>query len=81
MTDALQALYDYTLSQRFSFFLMNDRYRDAEKVYTDHLRTLERELPQAQRDVLQKLCDAQDEQRDLELEAMFQAARAVLAEL
>lgn len=81
MTDSLQALYDYTLEHRFSAFLLGDNYRDAGDMFARHLHTLEQVLPQAQKDILEKLCDALEEQRDIELEAMFQAAWAVMREL
>ncbi|MDO4316463.1 MAG: hypothetical protein Q4C45_11870 [Oscillospiraceae bacterium] len=81
MTDSLQALYDYTLEHRFPVFLMDDNYRYAGDIFSKHLHTLEQALPPAQKDILKKLCDALDEQRDIELEAMFQAAWAVMREL
>lgn len=81
MTDSLQALYDYTLEHRFSSFLTDDNYRYAGDLFRKHLCTLEQDLPQDQKDILKKLCDALDEQRDIELEAMFQAAWAVMREL
>ena len=81
MTPALQALYDYTLENRFSALLTDQTYKNLESLFQQHLDTLYRELPQSQRETLEKLCDALWEQRDLELEALFQAAWAVSREL
>ena len=59
MTDTMQALYRYTAEGRF----------------LDKLeQTLRQLLPAGERDLLSRLETARLEQRDLELEAMFQAA-------
>lgn len=81
MTDSLQALYEYTLERRLSAFLLSDNYRDASDLFHRHRHILEQDLPQAPKDILEKLCDALYEQRDIELEAMFQAAWHVAREL
>lgn len=74
MTASLQSLYSYTLAHRFSSFLTDDNCRYAGDLFRKHPHTLEQGLPQDQKDILKKLCDAPEEQRDIELEAMFQAA-------
>ena len=81
MTDALQALYDYILENRFSAFLTSGNYRTAGDLVDRHLNTLRRSLSEPGKTVLDNLCDALYEQRDLELEAMFQAAWQVSREL
>lgn len=81
MTDSLQALYEYTLERRLSAFLLSDNYRDAGDLFHWQRHILEQDLPQAQKDILEKLCDALYEQRNIELEAMFQAAWHVAREL
>ena len=81
MTPALQALYDHTLETRFSAFLTAPEYRDADALFVKHLDALRQTLPPEQKATLEKLCDALSEQRELELEAMFQAAWHVAREL
>lgn len=81
MTAALQALYDHTLETRFSAFLMTQDYQTADGLFTKHLDALRQTLPPEQKAILEKLCDALYEQRDMELEAMFQATWRVAAEL
>lgn len=81
MTDALQALYDYTLESRFSAFLQGQNYRDAAELFSRRLDALCQLLPQERRNELDQLCYTLYAQRDLELQAMFQAAWHVAREL
>ena len=81
MTDALQALYDYTLENRFSAFLTSGDYRTAGDMVDRNLDALRRSLSEPGKTVLDNLCDALYEQRDLELEAMFQAVWSVAREV
>lgn len=81
MTQTLQALYDYTLESRFSAFLTSQDYQTAGDLFNGYLDVLHQILPKEQSDILEKLCDALYEQRDMELEAMFQATWRVAAEL
>ena len=74
MTGTMQALYDYTLENRFTAFLTGRDYAEADSLAEALLNALRGELPQPQRERLDRLSDALMEQRDLELEAMFQAA-------
>ena len=70
MTDTMQALYRYTAEGRFSSYLTGADYRVLDKLE----QTLRQLLPAGERDLLSRLETARLEQRDLELEAMFQAA-------
>lgn len=81
MTPALQALYDYTLESRFSAFLTSRDYQSAGDLFNRYLGVLHQTLPKEQSGILEKLCDALFQQRDMELEAMFQATWQVAAEL
>lgn len=81
MTQALQALYDHALETRFSALLVTPDYHTADELFSKHLDALRRMLQPEQKVILDKLCDALYEQRDLELEAMFQAAWCVAREL
>ena len=81
MTGTMQALYDYTLENRFTAFLTGRDYAEADSLAEALLNALRGELPQPQRERLYRLSDALMEQRDLELEAMFQAAWSVAREV
>lgn len=81
MTGIMQALYDYTLENRFTAFLTGRDYAEADSLAEALLNALRGELPQPQRERLDRLSDALMEQRDLELEAMFQAAWSVAREV
>lgn len=81
MTGTMQALYDYTLENRFTAFLTGRDYAEADSLAEELLNALREELPQPQRERLDRLSDALMEQRDLELEAMFQAAWSVAREV
>lgn len=81
MTGTMQALYDYTLENRFTAFLTGRDYAEADSLAEELLNALRGELPQPQRERLDRLSDALMEQRDLELEAMFQAAWSVAREI
>lgn len=81
MTVTMQALYDYTLENRFTAFLTGRDYAEADSLAEALLNALRGELPQPQRERLDRLSDALMEQRDLELEAMFQAAWSVAREV
>ncbi len=81
MTGTMQALYDYTLENRFTAFLTGRDYAEADSLAEELLNALRGELPQPQRERLDRLSDALMEQRDLELEAMFQAAWSVAREV
>ncbi|MDY3985928.1 DUF6809 family protein [Dysosmobacter sp.] len=81
MTDTVRALYDYVLENRFSAFLTDREYHTVDSLVEAHLDALRRELPQDQRERLDKLWDALGDQRGIELEAMFQAAWAAAREL
>ena len=60
MTDTMQALYRYTAEGRFSSYLTGADYREVCRVLDKLEQTLRQLLPAGE--------------RDLELEAMFQAA-------
>ena len=81
MTGTMQALYDYTLENRFTAFLTGRDYAEADSLAEALLNALRGELPQPQRERVDRLSDALMEQRDLELEAMFQAAWSVAREI
>ena len=81
MTGTMQALYDYTLENRFTAFLTGRDYAEADSLAEALLNALRGELPQPQRERLDRLSDALMEQRDLVLEAMFQAAWSVAREV
>ena len=81
MTGIMQALYDYTLENRFTAFLTGRDYAEADSLAEALLNALRGELPQPQRERLDRLSDTLMEQRDLELEAMFQAAWSVAREV
>lgn len=81
MTGTMQALYDYTLENRFTAFLTGRDYAEADSLAEALLNAIRGELPQPQRERLDRLSDALMEQRDLELEAMFQAAWSVAREV
>lgn len=81
MTSTLRALYDYVLENRFSAFLTDREYHTVNNLAEKRLDALRQELPHGQREQLDKLCDACLEQRDMELEAMFQAVWAAVREL
>ena len=81
MKATLRALYDYVLENRFSAFLTDREYHTVNDLAEKRLDALRQELPQGQREQLDKLCDACLEQRDMELEAMFQAVWAAVREL
>lgn len=81
MTGTMQALHDYTLENRFTAFLTGRDYAEADSLAEALLNALRGELPQPQRERLDRLSDALMEQRDLELEAMFQAAWSVAREV
>ena len=74
MTDTMQALYRYTAEGRFSSDLTGADYREVCRVLDKLEQTLRQLLPAGERDLLSRLETARLEQRDLELEAMFQAA-------
>ena len=74
MTDTMQALYRYTAEGRFSSYLTGADYREVCRVLDKMEQTLRQLLPAGERDLLSRLETARLEQRDLELEAMFQAA-------
>ena len=74
MTDTMQALYRYTAEGRFSSYLTGADYREVFRVLDKLEQTLRQLLPAGERDLLSRLETARLEQRDLELEAMFQAA-------
>ena len=74
MTDTMQALYRYTAEGRFSSYLTGADYREVCRVLDKQELTLRQLLPAGERDLLSRLETARLEQRDLELEAMFQAA-------
>ena len=74
MTDTMQALYRYTAEGRFSSYLTGADYREVCRVLDKLEQTLRQLLPAGERDLLSRLETARLEQRDLELEAMFQAA-------
>ena len=81
MTGTMQALYYYTLENSFTAFLTGRDYAEADSLAEALLNALRGELPQPQRERLDRLSDALMEQRDLELEAMFQAAWSVAREV
>lgn len=74
MTDTMQALYRYTAEGRFSSYLTGADYWEVCRVLDKLEQTLRQLLPAGERDLLSRLETARLEQRDLELEAMFQAA-------
>lgn len=74
MTDTMQALYRYTAEGRFPSYLTGADYREVCRVLDKLEQTLRQLLPAGERDLLSRLETARLEQRDLELEAMFQAA-------
>ena len=74
MTDTMQALYRYTAEGRVSSYLTGADYREVCRVLDKLEQTLRQLLPAGERDLLSRLETARLEQRDLELEAMFQAA-------
>ena len=74
MTVTMQALYDYTLENRFTAFLTGRDYAEADSLAEALLNALRGELPQPQRERLDRLSDALMEQRDLALGALVQAA-------
>ena len=81
MTDTMQALYRYTAEGRFSSYLTGADYREVCRVLDKLEQTLRQLLPAGERDLLSRLETARLEQRDLELEAMFQATLALSREL
>lgn len=81
MTDLMQCIYDYTLSTRFTSYLCTDAYRGLDGPLQRSLDTLVQSLSEAQRSTLRAYRGALEEQRDLELEAMFQAGFSVCREM
>ncbi len=85
MTELMQCIYDYALSTRFC----TDAYRSldgplqrsVDGPLQRSLDTLVQSLSEAQRSTLRTYCGALEEQRDLELEAMFQAGFSVCREM
>ena len=67
MTDTMQALYRYTAEGRFSSYLTGADYREVCRVLDKLEQTLRQLLPAGE--------------RDLELEAMFQAAWTTAQEI
>ena len=81
MTELMQTLYNYILARRFNAYLSTEEYRAAQ-VLADRLSDkLRQKLAGDTWDTLEKYQDALMEQRDMELEAMFQAAFALCREL
>ena len=81
MTDTMQALYRCTAETRFASYLTGADYREVCRVLDKLEQTLRQRLPAGERDLLSRLEAARLEQRDLELEAMFQAAWAAAQEV
>ena len=81
MSELMQLLYDYALDTGFSARLTNPEYRSLSEL-TDRLEhRLRGLLPDDSWDTLTKYQDALNQQRDLELEAMFLSAFALAREL
>ena len=81
MTDTMQALYRYTAEGRFSSYLTGADCREVCRVLDKLEQTLRQLLPAGERDLLSRLETARLEQRDLELEAMFQATWTTAQEI
>ena len=81
MSELMQLLYDYALDTGFSARLTNPEYRSLSEL-TDRLEhRLRGLLPDDSWGTLTKYQDALNQQRDLELEAMFLSAFALAREL
>lgn len=81
MTDLMQCIYDYVLNTRFTSYLCTDPYRDLDIPLQSGLDHLTQALTEPQRASLRVYLETLEQQRDLELEAMFQAGFSVCREM
>lgn len=80
MTEPMSLLYDYTLETTFSSNLYTAKYR-MQKMFVDQSEhALRRVLPADSLPLLKEYISALEEQQNLELEAMFQAAFSMARE-
>lgn len=81
MTELMSLLYDYTLETTFSSNLHTARYRMQKTLVDQSEHVLRRALPADSLPLLKGYISSLDEQQNLELEAMFQAAFAMVRAL
>ncbi len=81
MNSAIQLIMDYTLSDRLPRYLEQPAWDTAQALEAKHLAALRDGLTGERLASLDRLTDAQEEVRGLELQAMFLAAFSVAREL
>ena len=81
MNDLMRSLYDRALNTRFAAFLCTDEYRDLDSPLQRSLDNLDKALGDPQRAALRVYFEALEEQRALELEAMFETGFSVCRSL
>ena len=81
MTPLMNLLYDYAMDTGFTARLTTPEYRNINNLLDRLSGDLRGSLPPDARDTFKKYHDALQEQRQLELEAMFLSAFALCREL
>ncbi|WP_312613964.1 hypothetical protein [Oscillibacter sp.] len=77
MTDLMRCIYDRALNTRFTARLCTDEYRDLDLPLQRGLDNLDQTLAEPQRAALRVYLETLEQQRALELEAMFQTGFSV----
>lgn len=77
MTDLMRSLYDRALNTRFTAYLCCDEYRELDIPLQRGLDNLDQVLAEPQRAALRVYMETLEQQRALELEAMFQTGFSV----
>lgn len=81
MTALQQLLFDYTLDHYFSFFLVDGEYRDCGTCADRQMALLKAQLSREHWQLVEKYWDTREQQRELELESMFQSTLALTRDL
>lgn len=81
MTDLMELLFDFAQTDRLPGCLPPRAYEEAARLEGKHLSALREGLSGEQTALLERYQDACREQRELELEAMFQAGFRLAREL
>ena len=81
MTNLMQLLMDFTCTERLPRCLDHEAYEASKALENKHLAALKEGLSGEHMASLERYQQAQEENRSLELEAMFQAGFSVAREL
>ncbi len=81
MSNIMELLYDYTFNYRLSRYLERSDWNEAKTLEARHLAALRDGLSEERTASLDRLLDAQEDIRSLEVRALFLAAFSVAREL